>query len=519
MTTGAPELDGTPLDGRADPELDDDLDLDALEPAPAHRAPWSIERRIVLGVVALVALVTIVVGAVSVLALRQNLSERLDQQVSQLMRAATSPRGTMPDADTLSTGLVIAVSSQTTVQGIMVTGPGETRGLSPGQLVRVLSVPSGERVDLDIDGIGGFRVQSKHLDNGTIVSVGLSTADLDATTWTLTGIFGLVTFGVLAIAALGAIGVARVALRPLGRVVDTATRVSELQLASGEVAIADRVPDAQADPRTEVGQVGAALNRMLGHVEGALVARQHSEEKVRRFVSDASHELRTPLASIRGYAELARRFETDLPEPAIRSLDRIESESIRMTRLVEDLLELARLDEGQELALGEVELVRMLADAIGDAYTVAPDHEWELDAPDGPVTIQGDAARLEQVIVNLVANAHRHTPEGTLVSVALRELPETDEVEIVVADDGPGIDPALQPHLFERFARGDASRTRATGSTGLGLAIAAAVVEAHSGRIEAVSQPGSTRFVIRLPRRQPARAGDGAPAEAGGLPD
>src|SRR5690606_30608698 len=160
-------------------------------------------------------------------------------------------------------------------------------------------------------------------------------------------IFGLVTLGALLLAAVGALVLTRVALRPLERVAATATRVSELQLASGDVAIPERVLPAEADPRTEVGQVGAALNLLLGHVEDALVARQRSEEKVRRFVADASHELRTPLASIRGYAELTRRIEAELPSDAVRSLDRIESESIRMTALVEDLLELARLDEGK----------------------------------------------------------------------------------------------------------------------------------------------------------------------------
>ncbi|WP_224763457.1 cell wall metabolism sensor histidine kinase WalK [Salinibacterium sp. ZJ70] len=502
-------------------DVDDMEEADDLAPddVPRTRAPWSIERRIVLGVVALVALVTIIVGAVSVLALRQSMQERLDEQVMSLMRASLTPHGSLPDADTTSSGLLIAVSSQTNVQGVMVTGPGETRPLSPAQLVRVLSVPDGEIQTLDVDGIGGFRVQATHLPDGTIVGVGLSTADLDATTWTLVGIFALVTGGVLVIAALGAIGVARVALRPLGRVIETASRVSELQLASGDVALADRVPEAEADPRTEVGQVGAALNRMLHHVEEALVARQRTEEKVRQFVSDASHELRTPLASIRGYAELTRRIETELPEGAVRSLDRIESESIRMTRLVEDLLELARLDEGEVLAVGEVELVRLLADAVGDAYTVAPEHDWELVAPDGPVIIEGDAARLEQVVVNLLANAHRHTPEGTSIVVTLTEHPETDEVELVVADDGPGIDPELQEHLFERFVRGDGSRSRATGSTGLGLAIASAVIEAHGGTIDVASQPGDTRFTVRLPRHRPAAPDQGVPSDGADLPD
>jgi two-component system OmpR family sensor kinase len=239
---------------------------------------------------------------------------------------------------------------------------------------------------------------------------------------------------------------------------------------------------------------------MLGHVESALVARQRSEDKVRRFVADASHELRTPLASIRGYAELTRRIDAELPEDAIRSLDRIEAESIRMTALVEDLLELARLDEGQGLEVGEVELVRLVTDAIGDAYVAAPDHEWELVAPEPPLTVEGDAARLQQVVVNLLANAHRHTPVGTAVTVTLAGEP--DAVVLTVADDGPGIPEELQPRLFERFARGDGARTRAAGSTGLGLAIVAAVVEAHGGAVGVESRSGDTRVTVRLPRRR-----------------
>src|SRR5690606_4733084 len=150
-----------------------------------------------------------------------------------------------------------------------------------------------------------------------------------------------------------------------------------------------------------------------------------------------------------GYAELTRRIDTDLPPDAVRSLDRIESESIRMTVLVEDLLELARLDEGQGIELGEVELVRLVTDAVGDAYAAAPEHEWEVVAPEPPLMVEGDAARLHQVVVNLLGNAHRHTPEGTSVVVTLAS--DGDEVVLTVADDGPGIPAELQPRLFERF--------------------------------------------------------------------
>ena len=479
----------------------------AASVARPRRAPWSIRRRIVVGVVALVALAGVLLGTLSVVALRQNLVERLDGQVHEVMRYwAAGGGGQLPGgADALQAGLVLAAASGTSAQGVVLRGPGAVATLSERQLAQLLGASTESITTVDVAGLGSFRVEVR-AGAGRIVAVGLSTSEVDTTTGTLALIFALVALGVLGLAAAGALAVANLALRPLGRVAETAGRVAELELASGDVTIAERVPDAEADPRTEVGQVGDAFNRMLGHVEAALMARQRSEEKVRRFVADASHELRTPLASIRGYAELTRRIDAELPDDAIRSLDRIESESIRMTALVEELLELARLDEGQGLELGEVELVRLVTDAVGDAYAAAPDHEWEVVAPDPPLTVTGDAARLHQVVVNLLANAHRHTPAGTAVTVTLHG--EADAVVLTVADDGPGIPETLRPHLFERFARGDASRSRAAGSTGLGLAIVAAVVEAHRGTIEVASEPGDTRVTVRLPRRAASGSGD-----------
>lgn len=477
-------------------------------PAARSRAPWSIRLRVVLGVVALVALLGVLIGTVSVFALRQNLVQRLDAQVQDVSRhlIAGGSGAALPGGDSLRAGLIVAVlTPEEGIRGYLYADPGTALALTPGQLRTLFSVPAGSPEGVQLDRVGGFRVQVHNADNGA-VAVGLSTSEVDTTTWTLAGIFGLVTLGALLLAAAGAIVLTRVALRPLERVTETATRVTGLQLASGDVAIAERVPPAEADPRTEVGQVGAALNLMLGHVEDALVVRQASEARMRRFVADASHELRTPLASIRGYAELTRRIDAELPDDAVRSLDRIEAESIRMTALVEQLLELARLDEGQTLAAEEVELVRLVTDAVGDAYVAAPEHEWELVAPEPPLTVDGDAARLHQVVVNLLANAHRHTPAGTAVTVTLAEL--GDEVELTVADDGPGIPEELQPHLFERFVRGDAARARAAGSTGLGLAIVAAVIEAHGGSIAVASVPGDTRVSVRLPRRRAAEAPD-----------
>ena len=206
----------------------------------------------------------------------------------------------------------------------------------------------------------------------------------------------------------------------------------------------------------------------------------------------------TPIASIRGYAELTRRSTEEVPPDAAHALDRIESESLRMSALVDDLLLLARLDEGRELRRDEVDLSALVVDVVGDAHVAGPGHRWELDVPEEPVLVSGDLSRLHQVLANLLANARVHTPEGTAVSVALAV--DGPEAVVTVADDGPGIDPDLQRTLFERFARGDASRSRATGSTGLGLAIARAVVVAHGGSIGVESEPGSTVFTVRLRR-------------------
>jgi two-component system OmpR family sensor kinase len=296
----------------------------------------------------------------------------------------------------------------------------------------------------------------------------------------------------------------RIALQPLRRVAATATRVSELPLHRGEVALHERVPDSDTDPRTEVGQVGAALNRMLGHVGSALHARQESETRVRRFVADASHELRTPLASIRGYAELTRRGPEQLGPDTRHALGRIESEADRMTTLVEDLLLLARLDAGRPLSLAETDLSPLVVDAVSDARAAGAGHIWRLDLPDEPATVHGDAARLHQVLTNLLANARTHTPPGTTVTARVRH--DGASVCLRIQDDGPGIPPELSDHVFERFARGDASRSRAAGSTGLGLAIVRSVVTAHGGEVGVESAPGRTVFTVTLPRGRDVRA-------------
>ncbi len=347
---------------------------------------------------------------------------------------------------------------------------------------------------VDLGPLGTYRMVASAVQaGGPVLVFGQPEARVDETVGRLVLIEVIVAASTLLLAGVAGAVLVRRELRPLERVAATATRVSDLKLDSGEVDLTERVPD--ADPRTEVGQVGGALNRMLDHVGSALEARQASETQLRQFVADASHELRTPLAAIRGYAELTRR--SALPEETAYSLTRISSQAERMTTLVEDLLLLARLDAGRPLERGEVDLTRLVLDAASDAHAAGPDHHWRLSLPDEPVTAPGDASRLAQVLANLLANARTHTPPGTAVTVALAALPAA--VRISVVDEGPGIPPELVPHVFERFARGSTSRSRENGSTGLGLAIVDAVVAAHHGSVEVTSRPGRTEFAVILP--------------------
>jgi two-component system, OmpR family, sensor kinase len=344
---------------------------------------------------------------------------------------------------------------------------------------------------------GYYRLEAVRADNGTILVTGLPLGPVTDTLNSVELTEVIVFAAALLLTGVIGMGWVRLSLRPLRRVTATAAEVTGLPLASGEVDLPHRVPD--ADARTEVGQLGAAFNRMLGHVESALARRHASEARLRTFAADASHELRTPLAAIRGYAELARRHPGTLPPEVEHALRRVESESARMSALVEDLLLLARLDAGRPLESAPVDLTRLAIDAASDARVAGPGHRWQLELPDGPVVVRGDEQRLHQVLANLLSNARTHTPPGSTVTVALGSSPSAGNAELSVTDDGPGIPAELQPDLFERFVRGDSSRSRAAGSTGLGLAIVAAVVGAHHGTVAVASRPGHTRFVITLP--------------------
>ncbi|WP_030752375.1 cell wall metabolism sensor histidine kinase WalK [Streptomyces griseus] len=489
------------------------------------RRPWSLRTRLVVSAVALIAVVAAVIGTVTTIAYRSYLYDRADERLTGLAQRAAGPpvappgfgavQGRPPLAFLGDPGSPIGTlgaavdGAEVTEAGYSTEAADSTTGdrprfpveeLDAAQREALATVPRDFRphtVELP-GGLGSYRVVYAEGIHGSTL-VGTPLAEVESALSTLVLVELSLTGASLVAASLAGTALVRIALRPLRRVAATAAQVARLPLHSGEVALHQRVPEAEADPRTEVGQVGAALNRMLDHVHAALDARQQSETRVRQFVADASHELRTPLASIRGYAELTRRGREECGPDTRHALGRIESEATRMTGLVEDLLLLARLDAGRPLAHETTDLVPLAVDAVGDARAAGPGHHWRLDLPaEGePAAVRGDAARLQQVLLNLLANARTHTPPGTTVTASVRR--EGAAVVAEVRDDGPGIPPELLPAVFERFARGDASRSRQAGSTGLGLAIVRAVVTAHGGEVTVDSAPGRTVFAVRIP--------------------
>ncbi|MBQ1024561.1 HAMP domain-containing histidine kinase [Micromonospora sp. C95] len=475
-------------------------------------AGWSLRTRLVLTLVALLAVVSLAIGGLTTLALRQFLISRVDEQLrftpGGRPGAAWEPGpGTGPWGDLrvprgFPPGTISAQVADGRVTEAWTLVGRQEQSVPVDEVGELAEVPTDGRAhSLRLGERGGYRAVARQSPTGTVRVLSVPLAGVQETVWAMVAAqAGVTVVGLLVAGTAGAL-IVRATLRPLRRVAATAARVSELPLDRGEVALSERVPAADTDPRTEVGQVGAALNRMLGHVAAALAARQASETRVRQFVADASHELRTPLAAIRGYAEVTRRGRAEVPPDVAHALRRVESESTRMTSLVDDLLLLARLDSGRPLAVEPVDLTALVVDAVSDAHVAGPEHRWRLDLPEPIIRVTGDPARLHQVLANLLTNARVHTPPGSTVTTSLRQA--GDAAELSVADDGPGVPPELRPEVFERFARGDSSRSRAHGSTGLGLAIVAAVVAAHHGTVTLDSRPGRTVFTVRLPDPTP----------------
>ena len=487
---------------------------------PLRAAFASLTARLVVTAVALVAIVVILIASAATLTLRAYLSDRLDADVAaSLTRLQPDLRGGgFGDGDDRGAGTardaVTAGANGSDTAGLLSGDEGD-RTLTPAQARAIVSVtPDGSPHDVTVPGLGSYRVAAVRgpvsVNGGPasagVAAVGLPTSGVDGPVSQLIG--RELLFGVLGVAVAAGAGtyVVRRQLRPLREVAATAHTAAAQPLAEGDIAIATRVPEHLTDAGTEVGQVGSALNTLLEHVESSLAQRHRSEQQVRQFVADASHELRTPLTTIAGYTELARRHPDD-PGATATALAKVEEESARMTAMVEDLLLLARLDAGRPLACDTVALSRLLVEAVDDARVVAPDHHWRLELPEESLEVTGAADRLHQVVTNLLANARTHTPAGTTVTVTGAPYGFT------VHDDGPGFPPGIAGAAFERFVRGDASRTRTAGTdsphaggAGLGLALVAAIVSAHGGSVALSSAPGSTtvRVGVGSHRDRPA---------------
>jgi len=452
-------------------------------------------------VVLLVAVTALLIGTATTLAMQRSLDQRLDADVRDATRFATGPRHPDRDGDDFGPGQQFGSlqayrpdsgdSWGTVLSEQQGASPSASTPLDAAQLAALAGLDAGrDPQSVDLPDLGSYRVLVTDLPGGTVVA-GLPRGEVRETVERLVQLELLTgLLGVIAAAGVGMVVVRR-QLSPLREVAATAHRVAELPLASGEIEMAERVPERLTDERTEVGQVGSALNAMLDHVEHSLGQRHRSEQQVRQFVADASHELRTPLATIAGYTELARHR----PETGGTALAKVETESARMTALVEDLLLLARLDSGRPLERRSVDLSRLLLEAVDDARVVDPDRSWRLSLPDEPITVTGDEARLHQVVSNLLANARKHTPPGSTVTVT--GTAGATGAGFTVHDDGPGFPPDLAPRAFERFTRGDAARTR--GGAGLGLSLVEAIVGAHGGAVTLDSRPGDTTIAVVLP--------------------
>jgi two-component system, OmpR family, sensor histidine kinase TrcS len=402
---------------------------------------WTLRRQLVIGVSAIVMAVLLAVGVLSVVTLRSALSGVIDTQLTasadgfsysvtkfRITPTATGekpPPGAMKPLTQVvgqAPGNVIALIQGGKVVNSAHFEDGEA-GPASGEVVDEITklaawIGTGKH-EVELAGHGEYLMEVRPGDGDERLVTAVSLDQAQQAVARETAIVAALTALALLITAVGTIVIVRFALRPLGRVASTAAEVATLPLDRDHHAIAPRVPGGDTDPRTEVGLVGDTLNRLLDHVERALADVAASDRRMRRFITDASHELRTPLAAIHGYAELTRQDSSVLPDTTEYSLARIEAEARRMNSLVSDLLLLARLDEGQDLDTTEIDLTDVVIDAVNDAAVSAPTHRWLTKVPDGAVWVQGDRARLHQLLANLLSNARAHTPAGTTVTTGI----------------------------------------------------------------------------------------------------
>ena len=514
---------------------------------------WHLRTRLVLVAMALLVAICGAVGLFSYASMDLFLTRQLDKQLEDASHRSSefgrppvgNPNGRPDplDARGQRVGTLIArIENGNVSSGGFLATDATRASLSSLDDQALLSLRTdGLPVDRTLSS-GAYRLVATQTPYGDIIVTGLPLADKQGTLTSLVWTITIVSLGGIVLIGLAGTVLIRRTMKPLEQLSEVATQVSQLPLDAGEVALAVRVPSSNAHPGTEVGSVGHALNKMLDNVSNALEARQESEMKVRQFVADASHELRTPLTAIRGYTELMRMTEHFTPDGQ-RSLARVQSQSERMTTLVEDLLLLARLDEGQPIKVTDVDLTQLAIETVSDEKVMAPDRIWQLELPDEPVVVRGDATQLHQVLANLLSNARKHTDAGTKVVTGVMRSADGSAV-VTVTDNGTGIAPEFIGRVFARFARADAARTNpaaapaatpvaatagaragsaagagsggsgtsgtaaaaptSEGTSGLGLSIVQSIVEAHGGTVEVTSRPGRTEFAVRLPAVPPS---------------
>jgi two-component system OmpR family sensor kinase len=459
----------------------------------------SLRARLLTVLVSLAAVGLIIAAIVTYVSLRSFLIDRVDhtvtgsaQAIARSLEHGRPGPGGFDAIGAANPGIYIGSAADGRVAWAPIgTRPGATPLPQPDLSLKRATGEAVGGQPFTVSAVSGgvrFRVQLESLGGDQVLIVAAPLNEVDDTLHQLLLVELVVAVSVLVAILLAGLWLVRVGLRPLGRIEQTAAAI-----AGGDLS--ERVEN--DDPRTEVGRLGGALNTMLGQIEEAFDERTASEQRLRRFVADASHELRTPLAAVRAYAELFDRGARERPDDLERAMTGIQRESRRMGLLVDDLLLLARLDQGRPLELEPVELGAIATDAVEAARTLDPRREIVLDAPE-PVEIAGDRERLRQVLDNLLANVRAHTPAGS--AAAVRVLADGDQAVIEVVDTGPGLSDLQLEHAFERFYRGDASRSRDAGGAGLGLAITAAIAESHGGSAAVVNEgrEGGHGLTVRI---------------------
>lgn len=463
----------------------------------------SLRGRLLIGVVSLVALGLLVLDVATYTALQGFLVGRIDQQLTTGQSAAVSglagqPEGRGPNpSSAFPTGTVVQLIGPdgnvllTKVSTPLGSAPSAARPVLPHSLPKsAMDTPSSPFTVSATNGVAQFRITDwpENFYQGDYVVLAIPLIDVQTTLSQLVLLEASISLGIVVATAILALLIIRISLRPLERMGAVAA-----DIAAGDLS--RRVEPASST--TEIGRLGLALNGMLSQIEAAFAERTESNRRLRRFVADASHELRTPLTSIRGYSEMLRRGASKSPSDSELARRRIEEESIRMTGLVDDMLVLARLDQGRPLEQAPVDLQAIARDAVADARAVAPQRQISLNAGD-PVIVNGDDTRLRQVLGNLVRNAIVHTPQNTSIEIAVSTQDSVGRIS--VADHGPGLVAEDIQRIFEPFYRADPSRSRDSGGSGLGLSIVSAVVTAHAGRVKVrETDGGGATFEVELP--------------------